>query len=125
MRCARTRRSLVRPRLPRLTHGGGWCWLRIARLRAARIGAMNRDKLSSLAPTDRAFREMNGTQKNDVVVEFALQVLQEISAAGREPDAWESVHLMHALGALYGERLTYALTLIELAIEDPVDRAPD
>ena len=32
---------------------------------------------------------------------------------------------MHALGALYGERLTYALTLIELAIEDPADRAPD
>ena len=86
---------------------------------------MNRDKLSNLAPTDRAFREMNEVEKNDVVVEFALQVLQEISAAGRGLDAWESVHLMHALGALHGERLTYALTLIELAIEDPADRAPD
>jgi len=32
---------------------------------------------------------------------------------------------MHALGALYAERLTYALTLIELAIEDPADRAPE
>ena len=32
---------------------------------------------------------------------------------------------MHALGALYGERLTYALTLIELAIEAPGDRAPE
>lgn len=86
---------------------------------------MNRDRLSSLAPTDRAFREMNGDEKNRTIVEFALQVLQDISAAGRGLDAWESVHLMHALGALYGERLTYALTLIELAIEDPADRAPD
>ncbi len=68
---------------------------------------------------------MNAQQKTQVVVAFALQVLTEIRNDGREPDAWESVHLMHALGALYGERLTYALTLIELAIEDPADRAPE
>lgn len=86
---------------------------------------MNRDQLSSLAPTDRAFREMSAEQKIQVVATFALQVLQEIRNDGREPDAWESIHLMHALGALYGQRLTYALTLIELAIEDPVDRAPE
>ncbi|TFZ04526.1 hypothetical protein [Ramlibacter rhizophilus] len=86
---------------------------------------MNREQLYSLAPTDRAFREMNGEQKNQVVVTFALQVLGEIRKDGREPDAWESVHLMHALGALHGERLTYALTLLELAIEDPADRAPE
>jgi hypothetical protein len=86
---------------------------------------MNRDQLSSLAPTDRAFREMNADEKIQVVVAFALQVLQEIRTDGREPDAWESIHLMHALGALHGERLTYALTLIELAIEDPADRAPE
>lgn len=86
---------------------------------------MNRDHLYSLAPTDRAFREMNAHQKSQVVAAFALEVLQEIRADGREPDAWESVHLMHALGALYGERLTYALTLIELAIEEPGDRAPE
>src|SRR5919205_706061 len=86
---------------------------------------MNRDKLAALAPTDRAFREMNAAQRNQVVAAFALEVLQEIAADGRELDAWESVHLMHALGALYGERLTYALTLIELAIEDPADRAPE
>lgn len=86
---------------------------------------MNRDQLSSLAPTDRAFREMSAQQKNQVVAAFALQVLAEIRGDGREPDAWESVHLMHALGALYGERLTYALTLIELAIEEPADRAPE
>jgi hypothetical protein len=86
---------------------------------------MNRDQLYSLAPTDRAFREMNGHQKNQVVAAFALEVLKEIRNDGREPDAWESVHLMHALGALYGERLTYALTLIELAIEEPADRAPE
>ena len=54
-----------------------------------------------------------------------FQVLKEIRNDGREPDAWESIHLMHALGALHGERLTYALTLIELAIEDPADRAPE
>lgn len=86
---------------------------------------MNRDQLYSLAPTDRAFREMNPQQKNQVVAAFALEVLKEIRNDGREPDAWESVHLMHALGALYGERLTYALTLIELAVEDPADRAPE
>jgi hypothetical protein len=86
---------------------------------------MNRDQLYSLAPTDRAFREMDADQKIQVVVSFALQVLNEIRNDGRQPDAWESIHLMHALGALYGERLTYALTLIELAIEDPVDRAPE
>ena len=68
---------------------------------------------------------MNAAQKSQVVAEFALQVLSEIRNDGREPDAWESVHLMHALGALYGERLTYALTLIELAIEEPGDRAPE
>jgi hypothetical protein len=68
---------------------------------------------------------MNADQKNQVVTAFALQVLREIRNDGREPDAWESVHLMHALGALHGERLTYALTLIELAIEDPADRAPE
>lgn len=86
---------------------------------------MNRDQLSSLAPTDRAFREMSGDQKNQVVAAFALEVLQAIRSDGREPDAWESIHLMHALGALHGERLTYALTLIELAIEEPADRAPE
>ncbi|MBC5765605.1 hypothetical protein [Ramlibacter albus] len=87
---------------------------------------MNRDQLYNLAPTDRAFREMNRDQKVQVVAAFALAVLKEIRVAdGREPDAWESVHLMHALGALHGERLTYALTLIELAIEDPADRAPE
>ena len=86
---------------------------------------MNRDKLAALAPPDRAFREMNAAQRNQVVTAFALEVLQEIAADGRELDAWESVHLMHALGALYGERLTYALTLIELAIEDPADRASE
>jgi hypothetical protein len=86
---------------------------------------MNRDQLYSLAPTDRAFREMNEDQKIQVVATFALEVLREIQNDGREPDAWESVHLMHALGALHGERLTYALTLIELAIEDPADRAPE
>ncbi|GAB3666889.1 hypothetical protein [Ramlibacter alkalitolerans] len=86
---------------------------------------MNRDQLYSLAPTDRAFREMSGDQKKQVVAAFALEVLKEIRNEGREPDAWESVHLMHALGALHGERLTYALTLIELAIEDPADRAPE
>lgn len=86
---------------------------------------MNRDQLYDLAPTDRAFREMNGDEKIQVITTFALQVLEEIRRDGREPDAWESVHLMHALGALYGERLTYALTLIELAIEDPADRAPE
>jgi hypothetical protein len=86
---------------------------------------MNRDQLSSFAPTDRAFREMDGAQKTQVVAAFALEVLREIRNDGREPDAWESVHLMHALGALYGGRLTYALTLIELAIEDPQDRAPE
>jgi hypothetical protein len=86
---------------------------------------MNRDQLYSLAPTDRAFREMNRDQKIQVVATFALQVLKEIGNDGREPDAWESVHLMHALGALHAERLTYALTLIELAIEDPADRAPE
>ena len=86
---------------------------------------MDRDQLNSLAPTDRAFREMDGRQKTRVVAEFALEVLQAIRQDGREPDAWESVHLMHALGALHGERLTYALTLIELAIEAPADRAPE
>lgn len=86
---------------------------------------MNRDQLYSLAPTDRAFREMNTEQKTKVVSDFALELLKAIQGDGREPDAWESVHLMHALGALYGERLTYALTLIELAIEDPTDRAPE
>ena|SRR5215471_9784976 len=89
------------------------------------VRLMNRDQLYSLAPTDRAFREMNGDQKIQVVAAFALQMLREIRNDGREPDAWESVHLMHALGALHGERLTYALTLIELAIEDPADRAPE
>ena len=89
------------------------------------LRVMNRDQLYSLAPTDRAFREMNAQQKTQVVAAFALQVLAEIRNDGREPDAWESVHLMHALGALHGERLTYALTLIELAIEDPADRAPE
>jgi hypothetical protein len=86
---------------------------------------MNRDHLYSLAPTDRAFREMDDHQKSQVVAAFALQVLSEISNDGREPDAWESVHLMHALGAFHGKRLTYALTLIELAIEEPGDRAPE
>jgi hypothetical protein len=89
------------------------------------VRLMNRDQLSSLAPTDRAFREMDGPQKTQIVAAFALEVLREIRNDGREPDAWESVHLMHALGALYGGRLTYALTLIELAIEDPQDRAPE
>ena len=68
---------------------------------------------------------MDGHQKKQVVVAFALEVLREIRNDGREPDAWESIHLMHALGALHGERLTYALTLIELAIEEPADRAPE
>lgn len=68
---------------------------------------------------------MNAQQKTQVVAAFALQVLTEIRNDGREPDAWESVNLMHGLGALYGERLTYALTLIELAIDDPSDRAPE
>ena len=68
---------------------------------------------------------MNGHQKNQVVAAFALEVLREIRNDGRAPDAWESVHLMHALGALHAERLTYALTLIELAIEEPADRAPE
>jgi hypothetical protein len=86
---------------------------------------MNRDQLYSLAPTDRAFREMNAHQKVDTIATFAIEVLKEIRNDGREPDAWESIHLMHALGALHGERLTYALTLIELAIEDPADRAPE
>jgi hypothetical protein len=86
---------------------------------------MNRDQLYSLAPTDRAFREMDADGKTRVVVGFALEVLHEIRNDGRQPDAWESIHLMHALGALHGERLTYALTLIELAIEDPADRAPE
>lgn len=86
---------------------------------------MDREKLAALAPTDRVFREMKAAQRNQVVTAFAFEVLQEIAADGREPDAWESVYLMHALGAVYAERLTYALTLIELAIEDPADRAPD
>lgn len=86
---------------------------------------MNRDQLYNLAPTDRAFREMNAQSKVQTVATFAIEVLKEIRNDGREPDAWESIHLMHALGALHGERLTYALTLIELAIEDPADRAPE
>jgi hypothetical protein len=89
------------------------------------LRSMNRDQLYSLAPTDRAFREMNAHQKVDTIATFAIEVLKEIRNDGREPDAWESIHLMHALGALHGERLTYALTLIELAIEDPADRAPE
>lgn len=86
---------------------------------------MNRDQLSELAPTDRAFREMDAGQKTQVVGSFALGVLKAIREDGRQPDAWESIHLMHALGALHAQRLTYALTLIELAIEDPADRAPE
>ena len=86
---------------------------------------MNRDQLYDLAPTDRAFREMNPDQQFQVVAAFALNVLGEIRKDGRQPDAWESIQLMHALGALHAGRLTYALTLIELAIEDPADRAPE
>ena len=80
---------------------------------------MDRDALANAKPRWLELEHRPASEKLGECVRYVETIIGAIAAEQREPDVWESKHLVYAIRAIVEKRCHGALTFAEMAMTHP------